>query len=268
MSVWAWPVIAFAALLIVPAIYRRRPLLALSFVAVAALAAALATVTAPAVRFAAPLLLLLLAYWSTGPFYTAPSPRLEAWLMQWDDIIDADGLSARAPGWVRLLVEIAYIGCYPFMIAASIPAFRQSHDAFAWHWTLVLAAELMCYVTLPWLQARPPRELRNSSRLNFPGSTNRENSTGKNLQNLRAVNHAILARLSVRATTIPSGHVAGPLAAAASAWTIAPDWGPWLLLGAVTISAATVLGRYHYAIDAVLGIAAGLLPPAVRAWWL
>ncbi|MEX2273535.1 MAG: phosphatase PAP2 family protein, partial [Vicinamibacterales bacterium] len=86
-------------------------------------------------------------------------------------------------------------------------------------------------------------------------------------QFLRRFNESLLQNFSVRATTIPSGHVAGPLAAALSAWMIAPEYGPWLLAGAAVITAATVLGRYHYAIDAVLGALVGVLPPAIRAFW-
>jgi hypothetical protein len=165
-------------------------------------------------------------------------------------------------------MEMAYAGCYPFMVVAAIPAYRHSPQAFAWHWTIVLSAELSCYVTLPWLQARPPREVRNSSRLIFPGppSLNSEKPAGKNFA-LRRFNESLLDKLSVHATTIPSGHVAGPIAAALSAWMIAPDYGPWLLAGALIITAATVIGRYHYAIDAVLGLIVGMVPPAIRALW-
>lgn len=84
---------------------------------------------------------------------------------------------------------------------------------------------------------------------------------------LRRFNEAMLQRLSVRATTIPSGHVAGPTAAALSPWMIAPEWGPWLFAGAMAITAATVIGRYHYAIGAVLGLIVGVLPPAIRGLW-
>lgn len=77
----------------------------------------------------------------------------------------------------------------------------------------------------------------------------------------------MLDRLSVRATTIPSGHVAGPVAAALSIWMIAPAWGPWLMAGALAITAATVIGRYHYALDALLGLAVGAVPPGIRCFW-
>ena len=268
MSPWMWPAVAFALLLCVAALVRRRFLLAAGFVAYGLLAVWLSAADAPLPRFVAPLLVLVAGYWLTAPFYTRASPELEAWLMRGDHRLEVDRFAAAAPRWFGSAMEAAYAGCYPFIVVAAIPAFRHSADAFAWHWTLVLSAELACYVTLPWLQARPPRELRNSTRLIFPGSDslNREKSTGSNF--LRRFNERVLRHLSVRATTIPSGHVAGPVAASLAAWMIAPEYGPWLLAGAAAITAATVIGRYHYAIDALLGALVGALPPAVRAFWL
>ena len=254
MSVWAWPPVAFGAVLAAVALSRRRFILALAFADYALLAAMMSTVGGPVARFILPPVFLVFGYWLTGPFYRSVSPRLEAWLMRFDDALGVDRWRPTAPRWIKTAAEIAYQGCYPFMLVAAIPPFLASRDAFAWHWTLVLSAELACYVTLPWLQARPPREIRAPD-IHQEGA-------------LRRLNQTFMNRLSVRATTIPSGHVAGPIAATLSVWMIAPQWGPWLLAGALMISAATVIGRYHYAIDAVLGLATGLIPPAIRAFWL
>ncbi|HEX6323271.1 MAG TPA: phosphatase PAP2 family protein [Vicinamibacterales bacterium] len=261
MAPWVWPVLVFAAVLVWAAAGRRMFAPAAGLLVYAAVAAALSTAGAAWLRFIAPLIVLVTGYWLTKPFYTSPSPRLEAWLMRYDERWRVERLAAALPRWVHALVEIAYIGAYPFMIVAAIPAFLISRDAFAWHWTLVLSAELACYVTLPWLQARPPRE--NRDRHHF--FETRKNGACPHF--LRRVNEAMLHRLSVRATTIPSGHVAGPIAASLSVWMLAPEWAPWLMAGALAISAATVIGRYHYAIDALLGLAVGAAPPAIRCFW-
>lgn len=253
MSVWAWPAIVFAAILLAPALARRRFGLAALIALFAAASAWLATLDGAAVRFAAPPVVLLAGYWLSGPFYTKPSPRLEAWLMRLDAAWRVDETMAAAPPWLKTLTDLTYISCYPFMAIAALPAFFASRDAFAWHWLLVLAAELACYVTLPWLQARPPRDLRRE--------------IGVRPRFLRRLNERALQQLSVRATTIPSGHVAGPIAASLSVWMIAPEWAPWLMAGALAITAATVMGRYHYAVDALLGLATGALPPAIIAFW-
>lgn len=68
MSVWAWPVIIYAGVLIVPALRRRMPGMALVFAALGLAAAVLSAQTNPALRFIAPLLMLLAGYWATGPF--------------------------------------------------------------------------------------------------------------------------------------------------------------------------------------------------------
>jgi len=261
MAPWVWPVLVFAAVLVWAAAGRRMFAPAAGLLAYGIVAAALSTAGAPVLRFTAPLAVLVTGYWLTKPFYTSPSPRLEAWLMRYDERWQVDRRAGRLPRWVHALVEIAYIGVYPFMVVAAIPAFLISRDAFAWHWTLVLSAELACYVTLPWLQARPPRE--NGDRPHF--FETRKNGVCPHF--LRRFNEAMLERLSVRATTIPSGHVAGPIAAALSIWMMAPAWGPWLMAGALAITAATVIGRYHYAIDALLGLAVGAVPPAIRWIW-
>jgi hypothetical protein len=251
MAPWIWPPVVFAAILCAAALVRGRRALALAFVAYGLATLALSLPSAPAFRFAAPLLVLVSGYWLTAPFYTGYSARLEGWLTRYDLVLQVDRRAAMLPAWMRGVVEAAYAGCYPFMIVAAIPAFRHSPEAFAWHWTVVLSAELACYVTLPWLQARPPREIETRDSPRF----------------LRRFNEALLQRLSVHATTIPSGHVAGPVAASLAAWMLAPAWGPWLLAGAGLIAAATVIGRYHYAIDAALGLATGVIPPAVRWFW-
>jgi hypothetical protein len=266
MSTWVWPVLAFSLVLLWPAAARRMFALAAGLVAYIFAALFFAAAESPAARFIGPLFVLVVGYWLTKPFYTSPSPRLEAWLLRYDDLWQIDRLAASAPRWLHGFVEAAYIGAYPFMVIAAIPAFAASGDAFAWHWTMVLAAELSCYVTLPWLQARPPRELRdaeNGDRHHF--FETRKNGACPHF--LRRFNEALLDRLSVRATTIPSGHVAGPIAAALSIWMMAPAWGPWLMAGALAITAATVIGRYHYAIDAALGLAVGAAPPAIRWFW-
>lgn len=250
MAPWIWPVLAFAAVLVWAAVTRRMFALAAGFTSYGLVASFLASADSAAARFLGPLAVLLIGYWLTAPFYTSRSERLERWLMCGDDAIGADRIPRRLPVAARTLVDLIYLGCYPFMVAAAAPPFLASRAAFDAHWTMVLAAELACYVTLPWLQARPPREVR-------PVHGGR----------LRMFSETFMNRLSVRATTIPSGHVAGPTAAALSVWMIAPEWGPWLLAGAMAITAATVAGRYHYAIDAVLGLAVGILPPAIKAIW-
>jgi membrane-associated phospholipid phosphatase len=51
---------------------------------------------------------------------------------------------------------------------------------------------------------------------------------------------------------VPSGHAAGALATALAVGTTMPAAGAVFLVLAISIAAATVLGRYHYVIDTML----------------
>lgn len=78
---------------------------------------------------------------------------------------------------------------------------------------------------------------------------------------IRRFNQLIASRASIHANTIPSGHVAGAFAAALAVFSVVPVAGAALLFLATSIAAASVLGRYHYALDAVLGLLV-----AIGAW--
>jgi membrane-associated phospholipid phosphatase len=63
--------------------------------------------------------------------------------------------------------------------------------------------------------------------------------------------------------TLPSGHAAGALATALAVGSVVPLAGVVFLLLAASIALATVLGRYHYVVDTVLGVLV-----AAAAWSL
>jgi hypothetical protein len=114
-------------------------------------------------------------------------------------------------------------------------------DAVARYWTIVLAAELTCYAALPFLRARPPRALEP------PGIVHTRTLVA------RRFNLAILDRASVQACTIPSGHVAGAVAAALAVLPVSVAASVVFFFVSVLIAASATAGRYHYAIDCVLG---------------
>ena len=81
------------------------------------------------------------------------------------------------------------------------------------------------------------------------------------LRGVRRLNQLIARRASIQANTIPSGHAAGALAAALVVMSVEPGIGVLFLVLALSIVVASVLGRYHYAVDSLLGILV-----AVMAW--
>jgi len=70
---------------------------------------------------------------------------------------------------------------------------------------------------------------------------------------MRRLNDRIVSTGSIQVNTIPSGHVAAALAAGLAAWSSSPAIGAPIIACAVLIAVAATVGRYHYAVDCLLG---------------
>jgi hypothetical protein len=198
----------------------------------------------------APPAFLLCGYWLSGPFFRDPQTGLERWLLR----ADAHGFARlgvgawleRAPRIVVELLEAAYAADYIVVGGGALLIWSWGADALSRYWTVVLVAELACYAALPWVRTRPPRALEP------PGPLDRRPLVW------RQVNRAILDRASVQANTLPSGHVAGAVAAALAVMSIWPAAGGALMIAAALIAVSAVAGRYHYGADVILGAAVAL----------
>jgi hypothetical protein len=259
---WEWIAVAYYAYLTVVSFVDRRFVRARTG-AIAATAICYAVVGAQLFAGAAfglnpiafallvPLPVLLAGYWLSGLFFVRPSPRLEQWLMAIDDcLVRRPGILAAyqsGPRVVREAAELAYLLVY-LVIPAGVAALTLGGrpDAVPRFWAVVLLAEFISYGMLPWLQTRPPRAIECDRHLDSA---------------LRRFNGAILNRGSIQVNTIPSGHAAGAVATALAVSDAMPLAGVMFLLLAAAIVAATVLGRYHYLVDSLLGILV-----AVAAW--
>jgi membrane-associated phospholipid phosphatase len=151
----------------------------------------------------------------------------------------------RAPRVVAEYFELSYLLVYLVVPAGAVTllAFGRGDDVDEF-WTVVLLAEFACYGMLPWIQTRPPRTL--------------DADCGGWPHNLlvRRLNLGIANRASIQANTLPSGHAAGALATALAVSSLVPSaWtGAVFLILAASIAVSTVIGRYHYVIDSVLGM--------------
>jgi membrane-associated phospholipid phosphatase len=189
--------------------------------------------------------LLLAGYWLSGLLFATP----QAWLERWLDATDRRTFAAlrldrwlrAVPSWVLELLEAAYVADYMVVGAGAIICAAAGVEAVSRYWAIVLAAELACYAALPFLRSRPPRVIEP------PGVVVRRAPL------LRRLNVAILDRASVQANTIPSGHVAGAVAAALAVMAVSTTAGWMLLAIAALIAVSAVVGRYHYAVDCALG---------------
>src|SRR5690349_11973357 len=72
-----------------------------------------------------PALVILLAYFVTGAFYTAPSPRVEAWLARWDErLLGCTRFDAVPPPFAFYL-DVVYDACF-LMIPAGFAVYLWS----------------------------------------------------------------------------------------------------------------------------------------------
>jgi membrane-associated phospholipid phosphatase len=197
----------------------------------------------PVLSIVVPSIVLLAGYWLSGLLFVRPDVPLERLLHAVDDrVLIRSGVLQRyrqTPGAVQSFFEVSYLLVYLAVPAGATTVIVTGHpehlDRF---WTLVLCAEFACYGMLPWLQTRPPRALEPRD----------DRIAGVRRLNLRLVNQA-----SIQVNTLPSGHAAGAFATGLAVLSISSTAGVAFLLLALSISIATVVGRYHYVVDTVLG---------------
>ncbi|MCI0415815.1 phosphatase PAP2 family protein [bacterium] len=181
-----------------------------------------------------PALLMLFVYWQGGSFFSKTNEKLQAYLERFDQ-----RLFAKLPVPVNLFWEIAYFFCYPLVPGAIATLYalnlRNQVDFF---WTIVLPPTFLCHIVVSLYQTYPPWKFRDVS---LPGS-------------LRKMNFLVIQHASIQVNTFPSAHVAASVAIALAMLQIHWIAGLVFLFLAISITVSTVMGRYHYAADAVLGI--------------
>ncbi|MGQ0736525.1 MAG: phosphatase PAP2 family protein [Acidobacteriota bacterium] len=259
MSPWALVAAAYGGILAGTVLLhpiRRRALVGALAVAYALVALGLGTLPLVAwMELAAPGALLLVGYWLSGPFFRDPQPWLEAWLLASDrrllEALSLDARLARAPRWILETLELAYAADYLLVAGGAVVVAVTDVRQLTSYWTLVLSAELACYVALAWLRSRPPRVLEG------------EGAMARRDPRARRINVAILDGASVGANTLPSGHVAGATAVALALLEVNMVAGSLAGVAALAIGVAAVAGRYHYVVDCVAGASVAVIVWAV-----
>jgi len=252
-----WITVAYFAYLagaaaVVPRIgrqQRRRAIGTAIAVVIAVLTVAAFGTSALLWRDWMPPVYILLGYWLPALLVTSTNQVLERRLLTLDRRWlgeNVSTISERAPRPVIELLELAYLFCYPMVpigfACLYVVGLREESDRF---WTAVLLAVFGCYGVLPWLPTRPPRAIEGAA----------VRSSGF----VRRVNLRVLGLASIQLNTFPSGHVAASLATALAVCARLPSVGLPLGLLAVGIAMGSVVGRYHYAADALAGAALALL---------
>ena len=246
MRVWiaasaAFFVYVLAVAPLIPRLARRSRLLAAGASAVGLAIAGGAWVSPPVPLlhdWLLPPALLLLAYWTSGLLFAAPMPRVEAALSAVDRWLDIDPAARSTPRWLAEILELAYVGVYPLVPVALIVYLASGDPPDPGRfWTVILVTDYVCFACLPWIQTRPPRALSPP-----PWDTT-----------FRRLNLELLGRTSIQANTFPSGHAAEAVACALLVSTAPAPVSLAVAIAAVLVSAGAVLGRYHYAADAIAG---------------
>lgn len=211
-----------------------------------------------------PALLLLVAYREAGLLLTPDtSHRLDNVFIVGDRFLlhnrVVDALLAAGAPVLQHYLEFAYLLCYPLVplgVAAihfcgkqrkgrqlSPESSARAMDGF---WCVVLLATLFTYAVYPFFPLTPPRVLFGDV-------------PGPHVEPLlRQWNFWLLDHYSVQACIFPSGHVAAVTAVALAVRKYAPRLGGLFLWAALSVAAATVYGRYHYAADALAGALVGI----------
>jgi membrane-associated phospholipid phosphatase len=191
---------------------------------------------------------MLLAYWQAGQYFVTPDAGWQEMLLRVDRRL---GLPWRVPAFIEAILELAYALCYamvPAGLGALLLAGGLEHAAS--YWRMVLPPAYSCYALVPLLPMLPPRALETLA----PPQTA-----------LRRFNLWVAARGSIHANTFPSAHVAASLAVALALLRFAPAAGWVFLVIAAGIAMGAVVGRYHYALDAVLGAALVALAAVIES---
>lgn len=203
-----------------------------------------------------PLPLTLAAFWEMDWF--TPSVRDHHWeqtLIVWDRVLfDRYALSAAIESAGRLMptfLELCYALVYlaaPVALWALIANGRRVRiNQF---WLAYLVGTLSAYALFPYF-------LSSSPRIAFPG---------ENLPHIvtffRRINLWIASRFDIHSSVFPSAHVSSALSAAWGLLETIPErsWIGWsMAVYGLCVAIATIYGRYHYAADAVAGIAISFL---------
>jgi membrane-associated phospholipid phosphatase len=128
-----------------------------------------------------------------------------------------------------------------------VRADRRTVDYF---WAIYLTGTLTAYALFPYFPSLPPRYA-------FPSVEPPTVTTW-----VRTFNLWILRGATIHSGVFPSAHVSSAFSSAWAFYLIFPKrrWlGHAMLIYAISVSIATVYGRYHYAADVLAGFAVSLL---------
>jgi membrane-associated phospholipid phosphatase len=182
--------------------------------------------------------------------------RFEAGWIQWDHLLLGEwhgrSMVESLGSLIPFCLELCYLLVYGvgfFCVALLYLQHRRGEiDRFL---TVYLLGTLLAYALFPYFPSEPPRIV-------FPYVEQPLITTWA-----RTLNLWILKIGTIHVGVFPSAHVSSVFSAAWGMFLIRPDrkiFAYGLLLYAISVSVATVYGRYHYTADVLAGFAVSLIP--------
>jgi membrane-associated phospholipid phosphatase len=204
--------------------------------------------------------LILLAYREMDWFSTLPrNSQLELRWVGWDRAILYQGGLQRAIESLGLLGPLYLELCYALVYAVApfvvgILYFEHRRNRVNGLLFLCLLGTLFAYALFPYFPTDPPRVAFGGT--DFPNFTSA----------VRRLNLWLVGDYGIHSSVFPSAHVSSAFSAAWALLAFLPErkrigWG--MLVYAISVAVATVYGRYHYAADAMAGLAVSLVPAAM-----
>jgi len=194
--------------------------------------------------------LFLVPYWQTGQFFRGPNPKIQQRLLTFDRKL-LPGIAAKSgtePNSIGFFLEMAYLSCYPLVpLAVATVYLTGLRGRINGFWLVLLVSTYICYTITPFVPALPPRSILGDQLVTIVS----QKSTNKG----RLFNLFILQHGSIHAISFPSAHVASAFAIAFVLFHYSTPIGVVFFVVAILISLGAVIGRYHYALDVILGAA-------------
>ena len=210
-----------------------------------------------------PVLLTLIAFREMELFLPLSfDHKLEDSWIQWDRLLLSswrlrDLIESFGP-LIPLYLELCYLLVYGLPVYCVCILYAQNRRRFVDQFLVVyLVGTLTAYALFPYFPSQPPRIV-------FPGL-----DTPHIMTVLRRFNLAILHAGTIHVGVFPSAHVSSAFSAVWAMFLLFPKrkiFGWTMLLYAISVSVATIYGRYHYTADVLAGITISLLAAAVAAF--
>jgi len=142
------------------------------------------------------------------------------------------------------------------LISALILIFNHRRDQLNTFWFAYLAGTLASYALFPYFPSDPPRTV-------FAGA-----DLPHIVTIFRRFNLTILGQYGIHSSVFPSAHVSSAFACAWGLFVTMPDrrrFSAMVAVFALSVAIATIYGRYHFAVDALAGLAISLFALTSRA---